>query len=265
MYQYPHHRDSVQKLLDYFADTPGVLAVVLGGSVAKGLARPDSDVDALVILTEPAYEARRAEGRLSECISGYCTYPEGYFDIKYLTKAFLSAVSDHGSEPARNAFRSAVCLRSSDPEIPVLVSRIAVYPKALKADKMLSFYSALSLNTGYFWDMSRHDNLFLKVRTASEIVLWGFRLLLADREVLFPCQKALAATVRALPDKPEGIAEKADQFLSRMDDESKEAFVSAVLGGIRYTPPEDYSEVLTRYIDDFEQWWLNGRPNVIEW
>lgn len=262
---YPHHEESIQKLLEYYKPQEGVIAIILGGSVPKGLARPDSDIDAMVIVTPERYKKHEAEDHLMECISGYCTYPEGYFDVKFLTKDFIKDAADKGSEPARNAFLCARCLYSIDPEIPGIVERIPVYQKQEKADKQLSFYAALNLNMGYFWDMSKHDNPYLKLRAVADIILFGYRLLLAENEVLFPCQKALVATVEKLPRKPEGIIEKGNRLMERMDDESKKDFVDSILNFIQYTPPTNMSEILTRFCDDNEKWWRNGRPNVIEW
>lgn len=46
-----HHRKAIENLIEYFKPNKEVYAVVLGGSVAKGLARPDSDIDALIIVS----------------------------------------------------------------------------------------------------------------------------------------------------------------------------------------------------------------------
>ena len=45
-----------------------MIALVLGGSVAKGNERPDSDLDALVILTPEAYEKKAESGKTAECV-----------------------------------------------------------------------------------------------------------------------------------------------------------------------------------------------------
>ena len=99
-----HHEESIQKLIEYYAGNPEVLAIILGGSVAKGLERPDSDIDGEIIVTDKYYDELRRENKVSECIWGYCTYENGYFDIKYYTKGFLKNAAAKGSEPARNAF-----------------------------------------------------------------------------------------------------------------------------------------------------------------
>ena len=70
---YPHHAESIQKLKEYFAGREEVIAIVLDGSIVKGNARPDSDVDAVVVVTEEAYRELAAENRLAEIITGHCT------------------------------------------------------------------------------------------------------------------------------------------------------------------------------------------------
>ena len=61
---YLHHQESVEKLLEYFRPDPDVTAIILGGSVAKGLERSDSDIDAIIVVTEERYAALAAENRL---------------------------------------------------------------------------------------------------------------------------------------------------------------------------------------------------------
>ncbi len=261
---YDHHRQSIDNLISYFDGDPDVIAIVLGGSVAKGLARPDSDIDAIIVVTDERHAALTKENRLSECITGHCTYEGGYFDLKYTTKAYLKAVAEHGSEPSRNAFVSAQCLVSRDEEIAVLLEQVPVFQQSEKPDKLLSFYSALVLNNGYFWNVSK-DNPYLRLRAVGDIVLFGIRLLLQDREVLFPCHKALLQTVSRLSDKPEDIMGVTERFLSIPTNETRKAFVELITSSISFKPPEDFSHILTRYVEDNELWWYKHRPNIAEW
>ena len=48
---YEHHKRAIENLKKYYEGDPEILGVVLGGSVAKGLERPDSDIDGMVIVT----------------------------------------------------------------------------------------------------------------------------------------------------------------------------------------------------------------------
>lgn len=261
---YQHHIDSIEKLKEYFADKEDVIAVILGGSVAKGCERPDSDIDAMVVITDEAYAHRQAEGRTFECIEGYCTYPEGYFDIKYYTKSFLRDAAEKGSEPARNAFLASRCLTSKDPEIPGLVERIPVFQTAEKEDKILSFLAAFEINNGYFWNVAG-DDIFLKTKAATELVLFGLRIILEENEVLFPCPKGLFAAIGRCKRVPDGILDKARRLLTTMEEEAKQDFVRTVLDSMEFVPPADGNKVYSQYNTDNELWWRVHRPLVAEW
>src|SRR5699024_11616353 len=65
------HLESIEKMKEYLRPTEGIIGLVLGGSVAKGNERPDSDLDALVILPPEAYAKKLAEGRTAECVFGH--------------------------------------------------------------------------------------------------------------------------------------------------------------------------------------------------
>lgn len=263
---YKHHEDSINNLIGLFKDNPDVLAIVLGGSIAKGRERADSDVDAMIIISERMHAELSSQNRLSEGITEYCTYEGGYFDLKYFTRDYIEKAAEKGSEPTRNSFIGARCIFSRDPEIDEIVRKIPVYPVWDKEDKILSFYSALALNNGFFWgEAEKVGDVYLKVRVASDIVLFGLRMLLAYNEKLFPCQKWLLRIARELEQKPDGVVEKAERFLQRMDRETKDDFVSAVLSFCDWNIPEDFSRVLTRFIEDNEWWWYNRRPCIAEW
>lgn len=261
---YPHHERALESLKAYFAKEPGVIAVIFGGSVAKGLERPDSDIDAMVIVTDERYEELKAQNQLAQVIFGYCDYEGGYFDIKYMTKGYLAAAADHGSEPTRNSFLKSRCLMTTDPEIPELVEKVQTFQKQEKNEKQLSFYAALSLNAGYFWNFIEEDPL-LKARTVSDIAFFTLRLLLEDQEVLFPCAKSLLKTVEQLEHKPEGVLDCCRAFLENPCEQTREAFTRPVLEFISFRPPEDGNKVLTRFVEDNEQWWYKTRPLIAEW
>jgi len=127
-----HHKESLQIMKEYFQKDSNVIALILGGSIAKGEARPDSDLDAMVIITDEVYAKRKSQGRLAECIDGLCTYPEGYFDVKYFNKAYLKAAAKQGSDPTRNSFVKSKVIFSSDDEIEKIIEQIQVYPKQKK-------------------------------------------------------------------------------------------------------------------------------------
>lgn len=263
-----HHEDSIGKLISLYKEQPGVLGVILGGSVAKGTERPDSDIDAMVVLDEAAYAQRVQNGSTVEVIHGHTPYEGGYFDVKYMDMHFLRMAAKQGSEPTRNAFVKARVLWAVENQIETLAALIGRYPAEEKQDKILSFLGYLALDSGYFWrEAERAGDLFLTVKTAGSIVHFGLRLILAHNEILFPCARGLMKAVETAALKPEGITDLAQAFLTRLDTPSKDAFVAAVLGFTDWgvSLEKDFGRVLSRYTDNNEQWWLNPRPLVAEW
>ena len=102
-----HHKKSLENLINYFKNDADIISIVLGGSIAKGCERADSDIDVIIVVTETKYAALEKENRIADCIWGHCTYENGYFDVKYTTIKYLEALAERGSEPSRNAFKSS--------------------------------------------------------------------------------------------------------------------------------------------------------------
>jgi len=105
----------------------------------------------MVIVTQEYYDKRQKENSLAECIYGKCTYEGGYFDLKYYAKDYIEIAAKTGSEPARNAYIGAKVLFSKDLEVADIIARIPIFQQGEKSEKLLSFFSSLSLNYDYFW------------------------------------------------------------------------------------------------------------------
>lgn len=261
---YQHHKDSLEIMINLLKEKEGVIAIIFGGSVAKGMERPDSDLDAMVIVTPENYEKRMATGNLSEVIEGKCTYEGGYFDIKYLTKDYILAAANKGSEPTRNAFIAAKVLYSKDPEIEQIVNAIPVFQVNEMEDKQLSFYSALMLNYMYFWKDCKPEG-YMKVHVIAEIIYMVYRMILQENRVIFPSNRRLEETVEKLSNKPQNIINLGRKFAESGLDIDCDDFVAAFQKWTSYQAPENLSAILTRYQEDYETWWLKPRPLVNEW
>ena len=265
VFQYPHHREAVKELISIFREKEGVIALVFGGSVAKHMEREDSDIDAMVIVTEEFYERKRKVNCIAECISmGDCAYPGGYFDVKYMTKDYIRDAAEKGSEPTRNSFIGSHVLFSADEEVTELVRRIPVFQKQEFEEKMLSFFSNLQLNYNYFWKACRPEG-YMKLKVASEIVYSLYRMVLQENEILFPCIRRLEQFVKLAPDQPEHLVEYCEEFCRTLEDEPLDKAVEAWKAWTHYQYPTDSAVCQSRYCDDFEQWWRVPRPLVSEW
>lgn len=265
VFQYPHHREAVKELISIFREKEGVIALVFGGSVAKHMEREDSDIDAMVIVTEEFYERKRKVNCIAECISmGDCAYPGGYFDVKYMTKDYIRDAAEKGSEPTRNSFIGSHVLFSADEEVMELVRRIPVFQKQEFEEKMLSFFSNLQLNYNYFWKACRPEG-YMKLKVASEIVYSLYRMVLQENEILFPCNRRLEQFVKLAPDQPEHLVEYCEEFCRTLEDDPLDKALEAWKAWTHYQYPTDSAVCQSRYCDDFEQWWRVPRPLVSEW
>ena len=258
-----HHIDSIEKMKQYYYGKEGVIALVLGGSVAKGNERPDSDLDGMIIVTDEEYEKRKAMGKTAEVITGECTYEGGYFDMKYMTKDYIKKAAYGASEPTRNSFIKARVLFSSDPEIDELVPKIGVFQVQERDDKMLSFYGDYLLNHNYFI-RSLNVQGYMRVHAVGEILYAIYRMILQENEILFPCNRRLEEMVEKAVNKPENILELGRIVMEKMDNESIENFAKAYLNWTKY-PLLARHEAHSRYVTDYEQWWYTPRPLVNEW
>ena len=221
---YQHHIESAQKLKEYYEGQEGVIAVVLDGSTVKGNARPDSDIDAIVVVTEERYRELAACNRLAEVIPGHCTYEGGYFDVKSL------------------------------------VAAIGRYPEHTVADKIACFCANLQLNRGYFLNIVPADNAYMRAHLAQEIVYSVYRLILIENRVLFPCNRRLEETVRACPKRPENILELGRAFLADVTPGKCAAFVGAFWQQSALPLTDDVSESCSQYVKYYEDWWLEEDP-----
>ena len=263
---YAHHQRSIQNLKGYYEGQEGVIAAVLDGSVVKGTARPDSDIDAIVVVTEEKFAKLKEEGRMTELVFGHCTYEGGYFDIKYKTKALLEEAAERASEPTRNAYVKAKVLFSSDPDIAPLVSRIAAYPEKERAKKILCFQANLELNRGYFLNCVPAGNAYMRAHLAQEIVYSVYRLILAENRVLFPCNRRLEEAVSGCVRRPENILALGAAFLKEISKEHCAAFVSAFLQTTELNMDVPMNEILSAYTLYYEDWWReNVLPFPNEW
>jgi hypothetical protein len=126
---YPHHQQAIEKLKRRFQDDPGLLALMIIGSVARGDAHERSDIDAYLIVTDEEYLRRHATGTPSFTADDLCDYPDGHAGGSLVDLQFLHDVVARGTEPARFAFVNAIIAFSHVPHLEQIVARIPQYPR----------------------------------------------------------------------------------------------------------------------------------------
>lgn len=199
---FAHHEESIRRITAHFEAKPEVEALLLGGSIAHGFAREDSDVDVMIVVSDELYEQRFHSGRLTYLNFELCTYPGGFVDGKYLRRAFLEQVAERGSEPARFAFQDARVLFSRVGGLEELVAAAARYPADGRPERMRRFHAQLEAWHWYAHEALKRDNRYLLGTAVSKLVLFGGRLILAHNEVLYPYHKWFLEVLRRVEDRP---------------------------------------------------------------
>jgi len=260
---YPHHQRTVERLIQRFSPDPNFLALLVGGSLAKGYGDETSDVDIVLIATDAEYERRQPEQDFNYFTTDLCDYPGGYVDGKIVDVAFLEEVADRGSEPARSAFEGNVVAFSKLPQLADLLQRITAYPEAERTRKIQSFYAQLLAAHWYVGEATKRRNAYLLQRMTAELVLYSGRLILAHNRALYPYHKWFLRRLAEVPDKPSDLLPLIDAVLTEATPARADALRDCVINFTAWdTPPGGWPG---RFMQDTEWAWRTGRAAVTDW
>jgi hypothetical protein len=259
--QYEHHERALASLTRQVEDEGIFDALIITGSVPRGTARPDSDIDCYVLVGDDEYEQRKATGNLA-WFTGF-DYPGGYADGKVISRSIVDAAADHGSEPTRASYDPAIVAFSRIGDLQPVVDVISVYPEDNRAANMRDFYAASSLHASYFGPQALEtENPLLLAHAAAMTVLYGGRAVLAYNRILFPCVKQLLGKLQTAPETPDGFVANAEELLTSPTKEKfadhlamLEAFTDWGISGL---------EVLTRFMELDEWTWMTGHPELAQ-
>ncbi|GAA2103591.1 hypothetical protein GCM10009841_20830 [Microlunatus panaciterrae] len=253
-----HHERAVETYVERARSVESNLAVVIGGSVARGTERPDSDVDLYLLVTEEEFAAAGRNRRLSYVETEGADYDGGYFDIKLVTLPYLTQAAERGDDPVRASFIGARVVWSRVDDLEERLARIRTVPSEVWAPRMASFLSQLRLYGGYFLPQGAKDdqNDYLRHHAAVHLVGAAGRALLAYNRVLFRGPKYLAAQVAELNDKPAGYEAAARLVLAQPTEASGRELMRLMESFTEW--PWVPAESLSTFVQDNELAWLNG-------
>ncbi len=227
---YEHHETSILNVVNHFKQNPAVETLLLAGSLAHGFGEAASDVDILIVLSEPAYRERLTYGQMQFFSQELCTYPEGYVDGKYISRAYLNQVAEKGSDPARFAFEGAQVLFSKDPTIQNTLAAIVRYPLEEKAARMKRFYAQFEAWYWYSGEAFKRNNPYLLGMALNKVVLFGGRLILTHNEQLYPYHKWFLKVLEQAPEKPESLMAQITTLYQIPSRENLQKFYETVKG-----------------------------------
>ncbi|WP_460218088.1 nucleotidyltransferase domain-containing protein [Psychroserpens sp. MEBiC05023] len=201
----PHHKTTIKNLINAYENDPRFLGLIIGGSVAKGYARVDSDVDFMIIATDETYENCNAESNLFINRTDLATYDGGFVDGKIINMDYLNKVAATGNEPSRAAFDGAFLGYSRLDNLDTLLSSIPIYPETNHHKRIKSFYAMAFIQNWLMGEANRHNNIYTMTRAASQLSLFAGRLILAHNRVLFPYHKWFLNYIEKCPNKPKNF------------------------------------------------------------
>ena len=201
-----HHEIAVESFVERISTDPGVLAVVVTGSVARSTERSDSDVDLYLVVTEERWDAAFEQQRLMFVEREGIGYEGGYYDIKLATLSYLDDAAERGDDPVRDSFAISRIAFSRVDDLAERIGRIGAVCADVWDGRVASFVAQARLHGDYFLKGAIGSGDLMLLRHASvHFASAAGRALLAHNHVFFSGPKYLAEQVAALERKPDGF------------------------------------------------------------
>ncbi|MEM6723338.1 MAG: nucleotidyltransferase domain-containing protein [Bacteroidota bacterium] len=260
---YPHHQYGIDNLVRTYKNNPQFQGIIIGGSIAKGLARPDSDVDFMIIVTDEEYQKRAQQGDLFINRKDLTNYPNGFVDGKIINLAYLTEVAKKGNEPTRAAFDGAFIGYSRIEGLEQLMEAISTYPESSRTEKLRTFYSMSFIQNWLMGEAQRHDNLYTRSRAASQLVLFAGRLILAYNRLFFPYHKWFYAYLDKCLEKPAGLIEQMNTLLETPNAQHAETLFESVKAFHDWGVTD--LEAFSWFMQDVEWAWMRDQASLEDW
>jgi predicted nucleotidyltransferase len=251
-----HHEETIAAYAAKIAAEPDTLALIVVGSVARGTERPASDVDVYLVVTDEAYAAAQAAGRVAFVDTHAATY-DSYVDIKLASPRYLERAVAYGDDPTRASFLQARTVFDHTGLVAATIARIVTVPDQVWQRRVHAYRCQARLYGGYFLEQAheRGDGFLLR-HSAVHFCLALGRVALAVNRTLFQGQKYLAATLPTLDELPDGFIPAWHDVLQHQTPRSARVITDLVddwQGG-----PLSLEDALSTFIVDNELAWLNG-------
>jgi len=262
----PHHRDMIQRVTEHFQADPRYLALIVGGSVAKHRALPDSDLDIMLIVSAEEFAQRCAQHTdhfSTSDLADLGLHGDGEIEGKLLDWQYLLEAAERGSEPTRFSFVEAFIAFSRLPDLEGLLRAIATYPVHEQPAKILSFGGQIGLWSWYVPAAEKRQDQFVMAYAAANLALFAGRLFLAHNQMLYPGPKWFMSELRRAPQKPEPLIELLEALVRAPSSEHSWAVLDCILRYRDWGVPDEV--VIAQMIEDTERRWRQGRPDLADW
>ncbi len=255
----PHHKKAIEKLTEHLKKKDEFLALIITGSVAKGVEKENSDIDIILVVTDEEFERRKEKNKLIYFSTRFCKYPNGYFDGKIVNLQFIKMLAERGPEPARDALNGAFIAFSKILELEEIVKKIPVYQKDEQSEKIKTFYTQFECAKWYLEEAEKRNDMYLLTHAVADLILYGGRLILAYNEILYPYHKLFMIELRKAPKKPENLMALIDKLLEEPNSKNAQAFFDAIKNFTDWNFRELWP---VRFMLDTEWAWIDGKTYI---
>lgn len=259
---YPHHESTIENIRKEFISDDNVLAILVGGSIAHGYARKNSDVDIVFILTDKEYDRRKSDDNLLYFNRELCTYPDGYVDGKCVNLDYLRLVNEKGNEPTRYAFKDVFFIFCKDDSIKKLIERIPVFSDSAREDHARRFFAQLTAWKWFLSEGKKHKNRYLENLAVSNFVMYSCRLILNHNRLLYPFQKWLLKETEKAEHKPEKFMANIQKLLKNRNAK----LMDKIYADLKNMKLCDFDETKwgTFFHKDIETTWMQHDPYIAD-
>lgn len=259
---WPHHQAAIDRLTAWAKTQPEILAVIIGGSLAKGWGDESSDIDAVFIVSDQDFNRRVQTVDLTFNSVELAAYEGGYIDAKYYGLSFLDEIAAKGGEPMRASFLNVLIPYSQIPDLHQKVEKITTYPEDHRIPKIQTYNSQLLAMEWYSHEAEKRDDPYLLNWCAQRAVLMAGRMVLARNRRFFPFHKWFRQAVAECPDRPENLPALIDQTMRHPSSGNVKAVLETIqnYGGWPDFDPEWWKA----YILETEWAWRTGQAPLDE-
>jgi len=189
------------------------------------------------------------------------TYEGGYTDIKVINLRFLELAAKRGNEPTRYAFTGSDVVFSRIPELDELIARIPVFPEESRKRNLRDFCAQIFLFAFYFAkEAARKNDAYLLAHTASNLVFFSRRMILAYNRMLFPSHKGLLDAVDAAEVKSKDFRKLAAELLQSPGADKSMRFAAKMLAFNNHGL--SFEQALGIYVMNNERSWTEQPPSL---
>lgn len=255
-----HHQKAIDSFVEVYSKDETILAVLLGGSIAHGFSVSDSDIDVVLVVDPKEYQKIKEKKTLAFSLWNICDYENGYIDCKVADLGFLNKIREHGSDPARYAFKNNKILYSKINHLDILLDEIAQFPLAEYEERKNRFASQLLAWKWYYSEAVKKRNKYLVYLSVHKIVLFAGRLVLNENKLLYPYHKWLLKVLESAESKPSNLMEKINLMFDNHSLEKVNNFCNDIFDFIGYT--EKSVDWPNYFLKDSEQTWIEHEAPI---